>query len=126
MNGLLLDTHVLLWALENSPRLSPSIRESITDPATAIFVSAASLWEMAIKRAQGRLTYPEDILVVLSKAQFGVLDVTIDHALALVDLPHLHKDIFDRMLIVQARLEGLTLVTSDQQIAQYDVRVMLV
>lgn len=125
MNGLLLDTHVLLWWLDNASRLSKTTEEKIKDPDTQVFISAASVWEISIKASIGRLRTPANLIQALESDHLQTLDITIGHALAVADLPRHHNDPFDRMLIAQARLEGLALVTNDQRIAQYDVRVMM-
>jgi len=87
-----------------------------------ILVSAAAIWEMGIKKSLGRLDIPANLPEVLQKDSIGVLDVKIEHALSIAELPVLHQDPFDRMQIVQANLERLTLITRDRLIQQYDVR----
>jgi PIN domain nuclease of toxin-antitoxin system len=125
LSGLLLDTHALLWWLEDPSRLSKTTAEQIRDPDTQVFVSAASVWEISIKASIGRLRTPANLTQTLESDHLQTLDITVPHALAVADLPRHHNDPFDRMLIAQARLEGLVLVTNDQRIAQYDVRVMM-
>jgi len=120
---LLLDTHVLLWALADDPRLTLEDRAAITDGRAEVFVSAASAWEITIKRALGKLRAPDDLREQLAVARFEGLDVSIEHALAVGELPDHHRDPFDRILIAQARVEGLTIVTYDAQIKRYDVAV---
>ncbi len=119
--NLLLDTHVLLWVATRDPRLGSAAAESIRDGARLVFVSAASAWEIAIKRALGKLDAPADLGAVLRAYRFTPLDVTIDHGLGVEALPPLHRDPFDRMLVAQARTEGLTLVSNDARLAAYDV-----
>lgn len=121
---LLLDTHVLLWALTDDARLRPDVRDRIADGRTEVLVSAASAWEIAIKRALGRLQVPGDLAIQLEAARFEGLDITIDHALAVGDLPDHHRDPFDRLLVAQAQVDRLTLVTHDPQIQRYDVAVL--
>ena len=121
---LLLDTHALLWWLTDDPRLTDRAREAIADPASSVFVSAAVAWEIAIKQALGRLEPPEDLSVRLARERFEELAITIVHALRAGELPPHHGDPFDRVLVAQAELEGLTLVTRDPRIAQYGVAVL--
>jgi PIN domain nuclease of toxin-antitoxin system len=118
----LIDTHILLWWLENSPRLSAEVRRTIANPQAVVFVSAASVWEMSIKQGLGKLSVPEDLLEMLNVHRFQVLDVTAVHGLEVAKLPNYHKDPFDRMLIAQARFEGLTLVSGASKFEGYEVR----
>ncbi len=122
MSGYLLDTHVLLWWLDDPSLLSAEAQGAIRDPDHRVLVSTAAIWEMGVKKALGRLDIPANLAEVLGKDSIQILDIQIDHALSVADLPMLHHDPFDRMQIVQAHLEGLTLVTRDQRIQQYDVR----
>ncbi len=121
---LLLDTHVLLWALTADSRLRPAVRDLIIDGTTEVLVSAASAWEITIKRAIGKLGSPDDLPAQLVAARFDELPVTVEHAVAVLDLPDHHRDPFDRMLVAQARVEGLTLVTHDSNLSRYDVAVL--
>lgn len=121
---LLLDTHVLLWALTDDRRLAPEARAAISDGRNAVFVSAASAWEITIKRALGKLRAPSDLALQLREARFEDLDVSVDHALAVGDLPDHHRDPFDRLLVAQATVAGLTLVTHDPQIQRYDIAIL--
>ena len=123
--NLLLDTHVFLWALNNDPRLTDEARAAIIDGRNLVFVSAVTAWEIAIKRARGKLRLPPgDYLEQLRLYRFTPLSVTSEHALATEALPPHHNDPFDRMLIAQAREEGLTLVTHDRRMSLYDVRII--
>ncbi len=124
--NLLLDTHVLLWALSNHPRLSQRAREVIQDGHNLVFVSAATAWEIAIKKALGKLQAPDNYLEALERYRFTGLDITSEHALAVEHLPPHHSDPFDRLLIAQAMLEGLTIVTHDERISAYDAAVIKV
>ena len=119
--NLLLDTHVLLWALIDDPGLSAPARRAIVDGANTVFVSAATAWEIAIKKSLGKLTAPDNYEEELVAHRFTPLDLTTRHALAVEKLPPHHQDPFDRLLIVQAQLERLTLVTRDRKIMDYDV-----
>jgi PIN domain nuclease of toxin-antitoxin system len=121
---LLLDSHVLLWWLAESPRLSRSAYEAIADSSNEIVVSAVTPWELEIKRAAGRLRAPEDLVAQLSAARFHALPITVEHGVAAARLPLHHGDPFDRMLIAQAQLEGLTIVTRDPRFAPYSVATM--
>lgn len=116
--NLLLDTNVLLWWLADSPRLSRDARKIITS-SPVVFVSAATTWEIEIKRALGKLKAPEDLEEELSASHFVPLAITVAHSIAAAKLPRHHDDPFDRMLIAQASLEGLTLVTSDRKLGDY-------
>jgi PIN domain nuclease of toxin-antitoxin system len=122
---LLLDTHVLIWAMQQPERLSPTARTALADRQNEIFVSAASVWEIAIKVASGRLAFPVAAIdIMLAEMGFGVVEIAPRHAVELLALPRLHGDPFDRMLIAQARAEGLTLVSDDAMIRQYDVALL--
>ena len=126
--NLLLDTHALLWWLLDSDRLRGRAYDAIADAHNAVFVSAATVWEIAIKAGLGKLDVPPDLTVWLpsefSANQFAALPIHMSHALGVERLPNLHADPFDRLLIAQAIAEGLTLVTADQKIERYDVRVL--
>jgi len=121
---LLLDTHVLLWWLDDSSRLGPTGRARIADPRARVFVSAATGCEISIKRALGKLRAPADLDAVLDRAGLERLAITFRHGEAAGDLPPLHRDPFDRMLVAQARLERLALVTADEAIRAYDVETI--
>lgn len=124
MSGYLLDTHVLLWWLTEPDRLPAQARTVIADTTNPIYVSAAAIWEMAIKKSIGRLEMPSNLLEVLEQERIGVLAVQAVHALRVADLPLHHQDPFDRMQVAQVELEAMTLITHDQQIQRYDVPVM--
>lgn len=123
--NLLLDTHVLIWVFSSDARLSKRARASIAAGSNQVFVSAATAWEITIKRALGKLEAPDDYVDGLRLYRFTALDVTTQHALAVRELPPHHDDPFDRMLIAQARVEGLTLVTRDRRMSAYDVRLLV-
>ena len=121
MKQLLLDTCTLIdWAVDPN-RLHEEARLSIGRGRSLVYVSAASAWEIAIKRRVGKLTAPDDIDWLLRQNRFKELPVTIAHGEATAALPMHHKDPFDRLLIAQAQYEQLTLVTRDRQILEYDV-----
>jgi len=117
--NLSLDTHVLLWSLSSPQRLSKVARDAIEDPANIVFVSAAVAWEIEIKSATGKLRAPSDLADQVSAANFQELPITIAHALALRQLPSLHTDPFDRIMLAQARAASLIFVTADPGILQY-------
>lgn len=117
---LLLDTHILLWWLADDPSLPDRAREAIADPGTTVLVSAASAWEIAIKRAAGKLEAPDDLLDVIDANGFQGLAITAEHALRAGGLPAHHADPFDRMLLAQATAERLTLVSVDIRFPAYD------
>lgn len=120
---LLLDTHVLLWWL-SAEHLRPKALAAITSADSDVWVSAASVWEMSIKAALGRLAVPDDLSDQLTHHGFDVLSIGLSHALAIRSLPPHHADPFDRMLVAQAQVEDLTLVTRDANIRRYAVRVL--
>jgi PIN domain nuclease of toxin-antitoxin system len=121
----LLDTHVLLWWMDDAPRLQSRVRKIIGNPEHDIVVSAASLWEAAIKRATGKLRFDTPALLdALRRDRVRVLPITAEHALAAGDLPRHHDDPFDRMLVAQAVAEGLRIVTHDRRLQQYGVGIV--
>lgn len=123
--NLLLDTHTFLWAIDNHPNLSQEARAAIKNGNNIVFVSAATGWEISIKKAIGKLSLPQgSYLDELSVHRFTPLDITTEHALAVEYLPQHHQDPFDRLLIAQAQIEKLTLVTRDPRIKQYAVPVI--
>jgi PIN domain nuclease of toxin-antitoxin system len=121
---LLLDTHALLWALADPDRLSDDAHEAVRDGRNEVLVSAASVWEIAIKRAAGKLDAPDDLLDVTVAAGFQSLPISAQHALLAGALPRHHRDPFDRMLVAQARAESLLIVTRDPRFAPYEVNVL--
>jgi PIN domain nuclease of toxin-antitoxin system len=122
---LLLDTHALFWTLLEPDRLPTALREALEDPRNLVFASAASVWEMAIKQAAGKVEFPFPALAsALRRASVLELPVTIRHAEAAAMLPPLHRDPFDRMLVAQAQAEGLSLVSRDPAVRQYQVTVL--
>ena len=121
---LLLDTHVLLWWLDDPSLIAADARELIADPRRPVFVSAAAAWEITIKRQLGKLEAPDDLEDVLKRERFQHLPIAIRHAVAVAELPPIHADPFDRIQVAQARLEGLTIITRDGRIPRYDVRCL--
>ncbi|MBA2464508.1 MAG: type II toxin-antitoxin system VapC family toxin [Nocardioidaceae bacterium] len=117
---LLLDTHVVLWELEGSRRISRAAQEAI-EQATELLFSVVSFAEIGVKSAIGKISVPRDLREHVTRSGVRVLRLDIDHGLAVADLPMHHRDPFDRLLIAQARSEQLTIVTADRRIAHYDV-----
>lgn len=121
---LLIDSHVLLWWFDGGEQLSETTRSTIGDTGNQALVSAATLWELSIKQSLGKLEVDVDLRGHAVEQGFEELPVTGRHALAVRDLPHRHRDPFDRMLVAQAGLEGLTLVTADRRLSAYGVPVL--
>ena len=117
--NLLLDTHVLLWWLDDHPNLTSRTKTVIADGQNLVFISAAVIWEIQIKHAIGKLTIPANFRKVLYQENFEFLDITMEHAYAIADLPLHHRDPFDRILIAQAKVEGMTIVTHDKHLKKY-------
>jgi PIN domain nuclease of toxin-antitoxin system len=125
MARLLLDTHVFLWWRADAAPLSRRAREAIAE-ADIVFVSAATAWEAGIKAALGRLRIPDSIEAGVVESGFERLPISFAHAEASARLPPHHDDPFDRLLVAQAQLERLTLVTHDRKLAEYDVQLLRV
>ena len=125
---LLLDTQVFLWSIAEPERLSPAARKAIEDGANAVFVSAASAWEIAIKVGLGRLKITGDpvrfVPDQIARNAFQPLSITVEHALAVQALADHHRDPFDRLLVAQAGAERLAIVSADRALRAYDVRVI--
>jgi PIN domain nuclease of toxin-antitoxin system len=120
---LLLDTHALLWWLSDDARLGTAAAEAIAG-ADVVAVSAVSAWEIGIKQAIGKLRGPDDLAAQIAANGFTELPVTVAHALAAGALPPHHADPFDRMLVAQAQLETLTLVSRDDRLADYGIALL--
>lgn len=124
---LLLDTHILLWAAGEPEKLSDAARVLLTTPENNLFFSAASIWEIVIKLGLGREGFkvdPHRFRKMLAVHGYAELPVTAEHALRVDSLPLLHKDPFDRLLIAQARAEGMLLLTGDAAVSQYQESVL--
>ena len=121
---LLLDTNVFLWWQWRDRRLPEIVRKAIEDPESDIAVSAVTVWEVCIKRQTGKLGFDGSPVAACAGAGFRLLDVTAAHAELAGDLPRHHGDPFDRMLIAQARVEGLVLATQDRQLLLYGVPLL--
>ena len=127
--NLLLDTHILLWAAGQPDSLPPQARELLLDTANTLAFSSASLWEIFIKRGLGRPDFsvdPRRLWRLLLAHGYREIAVTGEHTLAVGELPDLHRDPFDRILLAQAETEGATLLTADRALAQYPGPVRLV
>ena len=126
--NVLLDTHAFLWWIDNNPKLSSRAREIISDAGNAIFLSAVSGWEIAIKARLGKLTLPgalgRFIADQLVANAFSGLPIQLSHALHVYTLPAIHRDPFDRILVAQSQLEDMPILTVDLQIAKYPVEVI--
>jgi PIN domain nuclease of toxin-antitoxin system len=124
----LLDTHAFLWWLVDDPRLSPRAHAAIRDSGNEILFSAASAWEIAIKAGLGRIAFEDDLAEYIPRQVvangFGHLPIRFEHALQVFRLPLLHRDPFDRMLVAQAQVEQMPLLTADPAIARYRVEVV--
>ena len=121
---LLLDTHSFLWWLGDDPALGPTARAAIADAENLVFVSAATAWEISVKRAKGKLIAPGDVEDWLDANGFIELPIEIAHAARAGELPPHHSDPFDRMLVAQAELEGHILVTADAEIPRYGIKTL--
>ena len=119
----LLDTHTLLWARAAPALLSEEARAVCESSDTALYVSMATLWECAIKRSIGKLELPDNFYEIIAD-DYEILDIEISHLVAYTELPMHHRDPFDRLLVAQARLGDLTLLSRDPNIAKYDVSIM--
>ncbi|MHB8490760.1 MAG: type II toxin-antitoxin system VapC family toxin [Solirubrobacteraceae bacterium] len=124
MTPLLLDTHALLWSIGQTGRLSRLARQRLQSGETIVYVSAASVWEIAIKRNAGKLKAPDTLVREIAEASFIELPVSFKHATLAGELPLHHRDPFDRMIVAQATSEGLTVLTSDPRFAAYGVPVL--
>jgi len=125
---VLLDTHTFLWWNTEDPQLSSRAREMIADGQNEVFLSAASVWEISIKTAKGKLVLPEvPLQYILSRMglyRFRPLPVQISHAVRIYDLPRHHEDPFDRLLIAQSQVESIPLISADTEIRKYEVEII--
>lgn len=120
----LLDTHVILWWFTEPKQIAHKAHKIISDKENSILISCISLWEMAIKKSIGRLTLPRNIIEVIHSEGFKIISVGPEEALGVCDLPHIHHDLFDRMLVMQAKLHDCVLITRDKNIMDYPVITM--
>jgi len=121
---LLLDTNALIWSMVRRERIPSVVIDAIEDKANDVFVSVVSAWEIEIKAAKGRLELPSDLEDALAAQSFEPLTVAMRHVHAVETLPRHHRDPFDRMIIAQAHVEGMTVITSDSEIRNYPVAAM--
>ena len=121
---VLLDTHALIWALEDSNRLSAAARSVIEDAGNVVLASAVSAWEIAIKKARGKLQAPDDLENAIEAAGFTRRSITFGDASRLAALADHHRDPFDRMLVAQALEDGVPIVSRDPHVAQYPIQVI--
>lgn len=128
MNGYLLDTHILVWWWTDASRLSPAAYHAIHQSGQNIYVSAVSIWEMAIKYHKGKFSEAEPIIrhleYLMTKSQFLHLDMNHQHGLLAGKLPQVHGDPFDRMLVAQAISENLTLISKDEKLQQFELKLL--
>lgn len=122
--GFLLDTHIFIWWMENKKRLDKNLFNILKNPKNTIILSAATIWEIVIKRAKGKLKTSITLEKGIKQSGFIILPIQMTHVLGIQKLPHYHADPFDRLLISQSQIESLTLITSDQKIWQYDIDVL--
>ena len=121
----LFDTHALLWAISDPPKLGKAVRRVLEGRGHVFYASAASAWEIAIKVGLGKLDFPiDDLAAALSDAQFAELPITLAHAVGVRSLPPHHLDPFDRLLVAQALAEGLVRITRDEALAAYKVSTL--
>ena len=124
MRRVLLDTNVLLWWLAGNPQLAREARTIVADAETEVFVSAATIWEISIKLELGKLKVPKNMEREVEREGFSKLAITLSHGQLAGSLPKIHRDPFDRMLVAQAQLEDLELVSADPVFAKYSVRLI--
>lgn len=120
----LLDTHVVLWWFTTPETMKKKTQSIIRDKSNQIFVSSVSFWEMAIKKSLGRLTLPHNLIEMVAAEAFNILPIMPEDGLGVADLPLLHTDPFDRLLIMQAKLNDLVIITRDKKIAEYPVIIL--
>jgi PIN domain nuclease of toxin-antitoxin system len=121
---LILDTHAALWWLSDDDRVGSEVARQLTDDTNQVLLSAAVIWEVAIKRSLGKLQAPKDLAPTLLGAGAQPLPVTLDHAAALETLPWHHRDPFDRLLVAQAITEGAALISRDEPLSRYGVSLV--
>jgi PIN domain nuclease of toxin-antitoxin system len=121
---ILLDSHALLWWMDDPSKLSSKALAAISDPANAVFASAASIWELGLKVSKGKLRLPLGFHDLLGEHGIQALPFTAPHAIESIGLPAIHGDPFDRALVAQCRLESLTLATRDSMLGDYGIPVL--
>jgi len=124
VNKYLLDTHTLIWLIESSPKISDDVKKKIKLPETMVYLSSVSLWEIAIKISIGKLELKSsfsELLSDLHKTDIIILQIENSYLRTLINLPFIHKDPFDRLIIGTALVEGLTVITADEDIRKYNI-----
>lgn len=124
MKNYLVDTHIFLWWLNDDKKLKDSIRKVIKNPKNHIYVSIISGWEISVKNRAGKLPLKATLKECFEKAAFEILNINLEHLFLLDKLPSHHKDPFDRMLVAQAKSEKLVILTDDEMIKKYNVKVL--
>lgn len=125
MAGYLIDTHIFLWSLRDPNKLSSEAQLVLEDTENIVYVSAAVSWEILVKRVKGTLPFTGDILSILAQLSFEPLSITHEHTATLEQIPPIHHDPFDRIMIAQAMAENLTLITRDKTVLKYeDVKLL--
>ena len=125
MKSILLDTHILLWWLADNARLTKKVKSAIANPDNVVYTSPASIWEASIKRALGRREFDDKkLLTAIESSGFREVVITMQHGQVAGNLPRYHEDPFDRMLIAQAQVNNLTIITHDKQFKHYDISVI--
>lgn len=126
--NLLSDTHVFIWSFSNTKKLSPTVTNAFRNPSNRIFISVTTIWEMQIKIKLGKMIFKDTLENIINEQQainnIQILPVELSHALYLENLPLHHKDPFDRLLISQAIVENMTLVTADAEFSKYQVNLL--
>lgn len=122
--AFLVDTQIFIWWMEGNRRLRRDLFVLLNDPANSIFLSVATVWEIIIKKGKKKLKIPMDLASGIKKSRFQLLPIGVMHVLELEKLPNIHKDPFDRILIAQAKIENLTLITSDQKFKKYKLSLI--
>lgn len=121
---MLLDTNALLWVLTEPSRLAARATDALVSENSDVYVSIVSPWEMAIAKARGKMNPPDDLEMQLERRRFALLPILLRHIQAISSMPHHHRDPFDRMLIAQAQVDGLTIVSSDRKLREYPVSLL--
>lgn len=125
MTAVMIDSHILIWWLLDSPELKPKLKTLLANPAQKVYVSAASVWEIAIKQALGKLQGFENLPDMLAISDFEVIDIKTHHAMYAANLPLHHKDPFDRMIIAQSVFEALMLISEDRVFSSYEMCMLM-
>lgn len=125
MTAVMIDSHILIWWLLDAPELKPSLKTLLANPSQKVYVSAASVWEIAIKQALGKLQGFESLPEMLAISDFEVIDIKTHHAMYAANLPLHHKDPFDRMIIAQSVLEEFMLISEDRVFSSYTMCLLM-